>query len=357
MNRKTTLLIFITFIALLLTSCSNKGPEIIEEEPKPSIEEPAVEDPIVEEPIVEEPVVEIPDGIRSPLSGLYGDEELVNGRIMTIVFDNHPAARWQAGLKYAEVVYEFQVEAPYTRYVGLYLINAPESIGPVRSARPYLVEIAQEFDGIFVHVGGSEQAKKDVRTYNIAEIDGLTSPASVFWRNSSKKAPNNLYTNMEVLRESAENKKFRESSEYEGYVFAEDDFTYTGEKAEIIEIKYNSTNSTKYEYDKDKMNYIRYKDGKHHIDELDESNIIANNIIIQETTTRVLDNLGRIEVKTIGSGEGTFITKGVALPIKWVKESRDKRTYYYDLEGNEIKLSPGVTWIQVINQNSSMNIQ
>lgn len=352
MNRKHIIIIFALFLLFLTTSCSKEKPIEIVEEPTPPIEEP-----IEEEPIEEEPVVEEPDGVRSPLSGIYADEEIVNGRIMTVVFDNHPAARWQAGLKDAEVVFEFQVEAPYTRYVGLYLINAPESIGPVRSARPYLVEIAQEFDGIFVHVGGSEQAKKDARTYNIAEIDGLTSPASVFWRNSSKKAPNNLYTNMEVLRESAKNKKFRETSEYNGYVFAEEGYTYSGDDARLVEIKYNSTNTTKYEYDEEKEEYIRYKDGKLHIDESDDSSIVAHNIIIQKTTTRVLDNVGRIEVKTIGSGEGVFITKGVALPIKWVKESRDDRTYFYDVEGNEILLSPGVTWIQVINQNSSINIQ
>ena len=28
------------------------------------------------------------------------------------MFDNHPNARWQAGLKDAEIIYEFPVEAP-----------------------------------------------------------------------------------------------------------------------------------------------------------------------------------------------------------------------------------------------------
>ena len=342
------------FFIIITTACSKETPQPVVEDPTPPIEEP------IEEPVeipVEEPVVEIPEGIRSPLSGIYAKEEIVNGRIMTIVFDNHPAARWQAGLRDAEVVFEFPVEGSYTRYVGLYLINSPESIGPVRSARPYLVEIAQEFDGIFVHVGGSEQAKKDVRTYSLAEIDGLTSPASVFWRNSSKKAPNNLYTSTEVLRESAQAKKFRETSEYTGYLFAENDAQFIGDPAKVVDITYNKNNSTKYEYDEENKHYIRYKDGKLHIDESDQTNIIAHNIIIQKTTWRVLDNVGRLEVKTIGSGEGTFITKGVAVPIKWVKESRDDRTYFYNLNNEEIILSQGVTWIQVINQNASYIIQ
>ena len=112
MNRKHIIIIFALFLLFLTTACSKEKPIEIVEEPTPPIEEP-----IEEEPIVEEPVVEEPDGIRSPLSGIYADEEIVNGRIMTVVFDNHPAARWQAGLKDAEVVFEFQIQK-FCRYNG-----------------------------------------------------------------------------------------------------------------------------------------------------------------------------------------------------------------------------------------------
>ncbi len=99
-------------------------------------------------------------GIPSPLSGIYADEEKINRRVVAVMFDNHPKARWQAGLKDAEIVYEFPVEAPYTRYLGLFLINDPESIGPIRSSRPYFVTKVLEYDAVYVRVGGSEQAKK-----------------------------------------------------------------------------------------------------------------------------------------------------------------------------------------------------
>ncbi len=62
------------------------------------------------------------------------------------MFDNHPSARWQSGLSQAEIVYEFLVEAPYTRYMGIYLINEPELIGPIRSSRPYFITTLLEYD-------------------------------------------------------------------------------------------------------------------------------------------------------------------------------------------------------------------
>lgn len=88
------------------------------------------------------------EGIQSRLSGIYASEEKVNRRPVAIMFDNHPRARWQSSLKDAEIVYEFMVEAPYTRYMGIYLINDPKSIGPIRSSRPYFISTLLEFDAV-----------------------------------------------------------------------------------------------------------------------------------------------------------------------------------------------------------------
>ena len=197
-------------MALNISACGNN--ENVEE-PEQFLEEHAPELGSGPEPDLE------PTGIPSPLSGIFAGEELVKSRIILVVFDNHPRARWQAGLKDAEVIYEFPVEGSYTRYLGLYLINNPDILGPIRSARPYFVTIAWQYDAIFVHVGGSEQAKVDVRNLNLAEIDGLTSSSKVFWRLAHKKAPNNMYSSMDILREVQQERGFRQSSEYEGFVF------------------------------------------------------------------------------------------------------------------------------------------
>lgn len=116
-------------------------------------------------------------------------------------------------------------------------------------------------------------------------------------------------------------------------------------------------NSTTYTYDEDNKVYLRQKDGKDHIDESDGSQIIAKNIIIQEVSTKVLDNEGRLEVDLIGEGTGKYFTNGNFIDIKWVKKNRSEKTYYYDSNGVEIVLNPGVTWIQVINKNSDIVIE
>lgn len=353
MKLKIKIVLLTVFIALLSSSCK-----------KEEIDEPVVvEEPVVnieEEPEeLEEVEEEIPEkiGIPSPLSGIYTEEEKVNRRPVAVMFDNHHRARWQSGLKDAEIVYEFLVEAPYTRYMGLYLINDPPSIGPIRSARPYFVTTVLEYDAVYVRVGGSNQAMKDVKALKLADIDGLSSSNKVFWRKSHKKKPHNLYSSMEAIRTTQEERKYRMMGEFTPFKFHEDEMDMEGSIANKVIINYRKDNNTEYIYDTEKKIYTRYKDGKLHIDEIDESPIIAKNIIIQEAKTRVIDNEGRLEIELVGEGEGKYISNGKAIDVKWVKKSRSDKTLYYDLEGKEIILNPGVTWIQVVEPRSEIIIE
>ena len=351
MKLKIKIILITVFIALLSSSCK-----------KENIEEPViVEDPIIieeEEPEEIEEEEEIPEktGMPSPLSGIYAEEEKVNRRPVAVMFDNHHRARWQSGLKDAEIIYEFLVEAPYTRYLGLFLINDPPSLGPIRSARPYFVTTVLEYDAVYVRVGGSEAAKEDVRTLKIADIDGLSSANKVFWRKSHKKMPHNLYSSMEAIRATQEERKYRMVGEFTPFKFHEDEMDMEGSVANKVIINYRKDNNTEYTYDPDKKIYTRYKDGKLHIDEIDESPLLAKNIIIQVAKTRVIDNEGRLEIQLIGEGDGKYITNGKVIDVNWVKKSRHDKTIFYDLEGNEIILNPGVTWIQVVEPRTEIII-
>lgn len=350
MRTKVKFILLIAIILLYLIGCRK--------EQNVEVESPELIEPVEIVEIIEpEETVIVKEGIQSPLSGIYAKEELVNRRVVGIMFDNHPRARWQAGLKDAEIVYEFQVEAPYTRYLGFYLINEPKSIGPIRSSRPYFVTKAYEYDAVYVRVGGSEQAKKDIINLKIADIDGLSSTNKVFWRNNNKKIPHNLYTSMEVIRETQEQRKYNMTGDYESFLFEEEDRDIIGSRAEKIDIDYKGGNTTNYYYNLDEKLYYRQKDGQDHLDESDSSQIRAKNIIIQEVETRTIDNEGRLDITLVGKGIGKYITNGVATDITWVKSDRKAKTYYLDIDGAEITLNPGVTWIQMVSSRVGINIE
>lgn len=354
MKLKIRIVLLALIVAIFSFGCKKEN--AVEEE---VIEEVEVEiEEEIEEEEEEEVIVEEKIGLPSPISGIYAIEEKINRRPIAVMFDNHPKARWQAGLKDAEIVYEFLVEFPYTRYMGIYLINDPESLGPIRSARPCFVTTSLEYDAVYVHVGGSPQAKSDIRSLNLADIDGLSSGKDVFWRLAHKKAPNNMYSSMEILRKDMERRGYRTSGEYTPFKFREDEMDIIGDSAEKVIISYRKDNISQYNYDSEEKLYKRFKDGELHIDESDNTSIVAKNIIIQKASTRVVDNEGRLSIDLEGSGEGKYITNGKAIDIKWLKDSKRSKTLYYNVNNNEeIVLNPGITWIQIVENNTDLVIE
>jgi len=303
----------------------------------------------------------VQEGIKSPLSGLYGQEEKINRRPVAIVFDNHVTAKWQAGLGQAEIVYEFLAEGTITRYMGLFLMEDPKLIGSIRSARPYLIEKALEYDSIFVHCGGSEQAYADIKRLKVNNLDEIRNAGYAFFRyyDTGKKAEHTLYSSMDKLRSAQETHKYKNESEINGFVFYDKDTEIEGIDAKSVLIKYYNDNHTKYEYDEENKVYKRYKkyrknsDLELHIDENDKKEIVAKNIIIQKAETKIIDNVGRRSIELIGKGTGYLITNGKAIEVTWKKDSVRDKTRYYNETGEEILLNPGVTWIQVV-QNSTV---
>ena len=249
------------------------------------------------------------------------------------------------------------MEAPYTRYMGIYLMNDPESIGPIRSARPYFVTASLEYDCVYVHVGGSPQAQSDIKSLKLADMDALSSSGKVFWRKSHKKMPNNMYSSMEAVRKTQEERNYRMTGEYTAFKFKEDEEDIDGLDANKIVINYRKNNTSEYNYDLENKVYRRKKDGEDHLDEIDSSPITAKNIIIQEANTKTVDKVGRLDIQLIGEGKGKYISNGKFIDIRWLKDSRRGKTIYYDLDGEEIFLNPGITWIQVVEANTLIEIE
>jgi hypothetical protein len=57
---------------------------------------------------------------------------------------------------------------------------------------------------------------------------------------------------------------------------------------------------------------------------------------------------------TIGSGKIIMFLDGKAISGTWKKTSRTSRTKYYNDQGEEIKLNPGQTWIEVVDPGTEI---
>lgn len=332
-------------VMFLTVSCSSRT-SVPDETPLEEDEETAE---------LEEKAEDDANKVVSPMDGLKYYPEELSRRPVAVSIDNHPDARWQSGLKDAEIVYEFQVEYPYTRYLAVYLAKEPERIGPVRSARPYIIYYAMENDAVFVHVGGSEDAFAEIRRLEAADVDGLYSGAMWRYNDTGKFAPHNMYTTLKSIRDEAKRVGFRTEGTYEKYNFNEKSAAlsekYTVSKAGKINIAYNKENTTDYLYDESSKLYLRFKDKEKHVDELDGRQIKVKNIIALEAPKSVLDSAGRLYLDTVGAGNGIYFTEGEACEITWEKGSEKVRTKFY-INGDELNLNPGNTWIQIVDSIS-----
>ena len=283
-------------------------------------------------------------------------------RPIAIMIDNHIDAMPQAGLLEADIVYEIIVEGGETRLMLILQDKDLEKIGPIRSARHYFLDYALENDAIYVHYGWSPQAQSDITKYSVDNINGIYESSTSFWRVTDKYAPHNAVTSTKNILKIAEREEYRTTTNKDtvlNYVVDEVNLE-DGKTANTITIPYSYANTVKYEYDKDKKEYVRYSRGKKQVDWDTEKTVTTKNIIIEKAKNWTLNDgtdKGRQTLDNVKELEGYYITNGKVIEITCNKTSRSGQTVYKDLNGNEINVNDGKTFIQICPEDSKITFE
>lgn len=285
-----------------------------------------------------------------------------NDRPIAVMIDNHSGAWPQAGLNQAYMVYEIIVEGGETRLMALFKGVDLEKIGPVRSARHYFIDYAMENDAIYVHFGQSPQAQSDIKKYSIDDINGIAEDGTTFWRVKDKAAPHNAVTSIEKLLESAKSKKYTTTSDKESVLnYVTDEVNLEdGQVADTITIPHSDLQTVRYEYDEENKVYVRYARGEEQTDWDTDEPVTTKNIIITFCNNYTLsdtENKGRQGLRNIGTFDGYYITNGRAIKIKCIKNARDEQTVYQDLNGNEINVNDGNTFVNICPTDANVEIE
>ena len=285
-----------------------------------------------------------------------------NDRPIAVMIDNHNLAWPQAGLNQAYLVYEIIVEGGETRLMALFKGVNLDKIGPVRSSRHYFLDYVMENDAIYAHFGWSPQAQSDITKYSINNINGITESETTFWRVKDKSSPHNAVTSTEALLKVAKAKGYKTTSTKESVLnYVTEDIELKDEQeATTVTIPHSSLQTVKYEYDEENQVYKRYARKKAQTDWDTGNSITTKNIIItfcDNYTLQDSEDKGRQGLKNIGTFDGYYITNGKAIKIKCIKEARNTQTRYEDLEGNEIEVNDGNTWINICPTDAKVQIE
>ena len=314
-------------------------------------------------------------------------------RPIAVMINNHNQARpYHSGLDKAQIVYEFIVEGGITRMLAVFKDQDVSRIGPVRSSRHYYLDYAMENDAIYVHWGWSPQAESDISSLRINNLNGLYDPG--FSRDQSLIGKINLehtaITSSSGINDAIAKKGYRTEYNTDNVEdnlvlkYSADEINLgpvspkTDEKIETdslvsnsvlniedvinesvpkddngsivanhVKVPYSNYMTASYTYDSTNKYYLRYANGNVHKDYITGEQYHFKNILILKVENYTIDSYGRQSLKNIGTGKGYYITNGYAKEITWHKDSRAGKTTYKYLDGSDVVVNDGNTFIQV----------
>jgi hypothetical protein len=309
-----------------------------------------------------------PELRADPLTGLpvaLGEED---NRPFAVVINNHNKALPQSGIGQASILREVLAEGNITRIVAIFNITDAVKIGPVRSARHYFIDMAFDYDAVFVHHGGSPQGYDAIQSLRINSVDGMVYSGVYLWRDPARvNVPgmyeHSSYTDAQKLKESLAGLKFRDTVSEgwsPGFKFFEQKTAKVGAlSAKSILVPFDSGYSAEFAYDEASSTYKKSRNGKPHIDDLTNRQLAVANVIIQRTSIHVIagDDAGRREVALVGEGTGLLATAVAYVPIKWSKASHMEPTRWFYEDGTEMLMNKGKTWICTVSNSMSITIE
>lgn len=343
-------LLLAVLAVVLIGGCSKKDKGDSEITPTPEPTEAATETPSPTATPTE--AVENHDGeMKSLLTGLWVPEEVGKLRPYAVMLNNIEYASPQSGTEEASILYEALAEGGITRLMGIYEELNEKRIGSVRSARHYFVSVADEYNAIYVHYGETTYATKKIKELGIDNLSGLTGIGeTVFYRDTSIKAPHNAFASKEGILKGTAAKGYRTeySSDYEGHFkfYEKDTDLVNGEEINKVELGFSSLSTPYLTYDKESKSYLRFQFDKAHIDKNTGKQLAYKNIIVQLVKEWNKDKNGyqTMDIEN-AEGKGYYITNGQAVDITWKKNESTKKMRYYDKAGEELTINPGKTYI------------
>ena len=357
--KKITYFMLVAAIAIVLAGCKKNNADSqnvindFDESSRQSTVTPLLPDKQEVSPAASPtPAEESHEGqMRSYLSGQWVSEDIGTSRPYAIQFNNLKIVSNQWGISQADIVYECLVEGGITRLLGIGENFSGDRLGSVRSARHYFVSIADEYDAIYIHYGGTKYAAAKIKELGLNEMDGTQGiGTTVFYRDKSIKEPHNAFTSLERILKGIEKKKF-ETKYPEGYEahyqFNEGDTDLSSDTpVRKLTLEFSSYTAPYFEYNEAEKVYYRYQFSAPHKDSNTGAQLSFKNIIVQYVKEWDIDknHYQTMELED-AQGTGYYITNGKMIPITWKKKEKTGFMRYYNEAGEELTINPGKTYI------------
>lgn len=306
-----------------------------------------------------------------PLTGVETTID-VERPALAVKVDNAPPSRPQVGVQAADVVYEEISEGGLTRFLAIFHCSDAPVIGSVRSARTADPDILQEYAPVlFAYSGANDQVlQKVASTRGVIDLKH-GSNADAYNRVSSRRAPYNLFTGTDRVRDLPAARDVRGAPET-GLAFDAElleapapPAAGTGSPAapagNAVAFSYSNATNVRWSYDPGTKRYLRFHgDAPHRLEggeQVSATNVVVMKVRITAGQVRDASGTPTQDTSVTGGGEVTVLRGGSAVTGQWNRANASDRTTFTDASGQPIELAPGNTWIHLVPQDRPVTVQ
>ena len=285
-------------------------------------------------------------------------------------------AQPQYGIGKAGVLYECMEEGDMSRQMAIIEDwHEIETLGNVRSCRDYYVYWALEWDPILVHFGGPFYLADVISRSDVYNITGCavnstsSAPGSnAFYRTTDKVVPHNAYTSGPKVVEQCEKLGYPLKHNMDNFHDEHFLFNHNGgndlssangsfDATEVSLAKAFPYTKSSLIYDPETGLYKKNLYEKSQIDGTTGEQLTFENVLIQFATYAVRDAKGYLAFQAHDdTHDGYYITKGKAIHVRWGKNGDYSPTRFYYDDLTQIEMNPGKTYIAVVQDDRSVNI-
>ena len=297
----------------------------------------------------------------NPLNGEISDTPYT-GRIFATTISNIPSALPHVNAGAADIIMEMFVNSSVVRCLALFSdISTVGPVGSTRSTRPMFNDIAEHYDAILTHAGGTGTALRnadehDITHYNVdslyRKIDEPLKAGTAYRDKEYKYGEHNLFLLGHGIAKFVESEGIQITGLPErdyGFVFAQDGTPAGGEDAHSITLrmKYNSTKKdTVMEYNAALGKYVWWQYGDMMRDQITGQREMFENVVMMFVPMTTMKH-GYHVADFVQGGTGYYACNGKIIPITWTCDGEKEPFRFFTESGDPLAFGTGKTYIAI----------
>jgi hypothetical protein len=281
-----------------------------------------------------------------PLTGLpvTGDAEAAQKHpVMVLKMDNTYASAPQLGLSKADMVVEELVEGGLTRLAAFFYSAIPGDVGPVRSMRASDIGIVSPVHGTVVTSGA---AQVTLNRIGDAGIKYFTEGDKGFYRDSSRSAPYNLFTDLAQTATLVDKDSLQRPHDYLPWG-DEKDFPQ-GQPARTLAATFSGGHTTSWTYRNG--HYVNENTYAAKGDEFPADTVLVLRVKVGDAGYRDPAGNPVPETQFTGKGQAMIFHDGRLVRGTWTKSALGS-SLELSTQAGKLTVPAGHTWIELVPQD------